>query len=249
MNADLKKIYISRLRRAKFISTLLIRLPFCRAVILNGSMASGKIKHTSDIDLLIIAKSGHIFTCRFFCTALLFILGQKRSPDENKPHRGKICTNYYLTTQFLIIPHNRSEEINRYCAENYSRSILLCGDKKLFDKFIKMNEMWMKKYNVNTSTDFVHRYSQIKVKKKTKNISNMLRSPEGATQSRQGYSLKPKFIEKILNGRFGNRVEQRLKKIQINMINRDPRVKIYPDFIVANDRELRFHPPKKGSSC
>lgn len=220
MTPQAKKLFKTRLRHAKFISTLIIWQPFVRAVILNGSLTSQKVGPSSDIDLLIIAKSGRIFTARFFCLLAVWLTGLKRSSDEQRSHRGRVCLNYFLTDGFLIIPHHRSAEMNRYCAENYSSSILLSGDEAIFDKFLSMNEQWMNTYLAD------------KIGKRARD--------------KEGHRLKPRAIEKYLSGQFGQKLENYLKKIQYSRIERDPRTKRYPDLIYVDDREMRFHPPKEN---
>lgn len=215
-----------RIRVAKIISTLIFWVPFVRCVILNGSLAQGRSKKTSDIDLLIICKSGRIFTARFLSTILVWLTGLKRSSNESKYHGGRICLNYFLTDEFLIIPHNRGEEMDRYCAKNYSQSLLMAGDQIVFEKYIETNHGWMQKYVT------------------AQNIR-----PQ--TQKMMVSSNQPKaklVFERLLSGIFGQRIEMWLKGLQINRINNDPRIKKYPHLIVVNDNEMRFHPPKKSNA-
>jgi predicted nucleotidyltransferase len=227
MKIDITKLYSRRLRNMRVTVKLLRFVPFCRCVILNGSMAEGKIELTSDIDLLIIAKSGRIYTCR---AAVLFwakLSGLKRSSNEKKSHTGRFCFNYFLTDNFLTIPHNRGGKVDKYCAENYSKSILLLGDQKVFDRFMKTNLIWMKKYIGE-------------IPKSKLQITNKFQNP-----NYQISNQIQKIIEKLLSSGFGRRVEYTLKNIQIKRIKKDPAVKKYPDYIVFNDKELRFHLPKK----
>lgn len=226
MTPELKKLYKRRLREAKIIATLLAKLPFVRCVILNGSLAQSKIKSKSDIDLLIIAKSGRIFMARSLCLFVVWLSGKKRSSNEQKSHAGRFCLNYFLTSDFLIIPHNREKKINKYCAENYSQSVLLAGDEELFNKFMQKNWSWMKKYLGIQKLEFKSQNYNVKVKNNDK---------------------KRAFSEKMLGGKFGDNLEQWLKKIQLKRINCDPRTAKYPDLIMANDQEMRFHPPKERS--
>lgn len=215
-----------RIRLAKVMSTLIFGVPFVRCVILNGSLAQGKSERKSDIDLLIICKSGRIFTARFLSTLLVWLTGFKRSSNESKYHGGKICLNYFLTDQFLIIPHNRGEEMDRYCAKNYSQSLLMAGDRMIFKKFVETNHSWMQKYVAN---------QKIKADPKIMMVSSN--------------QPKAKFVfEKLLSGYFGHRIEMWFKRLQINRINNDPRTKKYPHLIVVNDNEMRFHPPKKSDA-
>lgn len=201
-----------------------------RCVILNGSTACGKIKGSSDIDLLIIAEKRRVFTARAFCVFLVYLSGRKRSSDDHKSHRGRLCLNYFLTSGYLMVPHNRSYEMNKYCAENYSGSVLLAGNRELFEKFMKVNESWMSKYPGKNSKFLISN-----VKSNPKSQKTMEQWDSGTIQ---------KVTEYVLVGNLGNRLEAWLKKVQLSRINHDPRTSKYPDLIVANDREMRFHPPK-----
>jgi hypothetical protein len=54
--------------------------------------------------------------------------------------------------------------------------------------------------------------------------------------------------ETILRGRFGDLVESKLKSMQVRRIESSPMTKKYPELIVYNDKEMRFHPPKLAES-
>lgn len=238
MNNNLHKLYFHRLKNLQMMVKLLRLAPYVRCVILNGSMAEGKIKPSSDIDILIIAKSGRIYTCRAAVLCWAVLTGLKRSNNKNKNHAGRFCFNYFLTDKFLIIPHNRGYKIDKYCAENYSKSILLSGDQKLFDKYMRTNWKWMKKFLPSLRHPALDAGS-------TNSAGSISRFPiESGMTDREKRSIIQKLIEKFLSAKFGERVEYTLKNIQIRRIKKDPAVKKYPDYIVFSDRELRFHLPQ-----
>lgn len=211
-----------RLSKTRFIGRAIAWLPFVRCVILNGSLASGGHKKSSDIDILIIAKDGRIFTTRFFVNVLATLLGIKRSSDREKSHAGKFCFNYFLTESFLKIPTDRGTEMDRYCADNYSKSQYIAGDTKLFEKFIRTNKKLFEKYNCKISNN----KSQISNKIPNSKFQ-ILNSVKGG-------------LEYFLTDRF----EGVVKNYQTKRIEKDPRTKKYPTLIVYNDKELRFHPPR-----
>ncbi len=213
-----------RLRHAKIVSTLIDKMPFVKCVILNGSLASGESKITSDIDFLIICQRGRIFTVRFFSILATWITGLKRQSNENSNHSGLVCLNYFMTDDNLSIPNNRSYEVNKYCARNYSRSIILSGDKKIFANYLKKNIDWMKEYlNIEEIEEMRQKinYYELCINKKTK------------------------LIENVMSKKWGDKFENIIKNIQIKRIKNDPRTYKYPQLIVINNKELRFHPPKK----
>jgi hypothetical protein len=113
-----------------------------------------------------------------------------------------------------------------YCAKNYSKSVLVWGDKKIFTKFFKVNESLFSKvpHSFSNLDEELQKYFPVRG-------SFLMQRPKSV-------------IEKLLSGRFGDWLELRLKSLQIKLINRDSRTAKYPKLIVCNDREARFHPPK-----
>lgn len=212
-----------RLSKTRFIGRMLARLPFVECVILNGSLAQDKSKKSSDIDILIIAKDGRIFTSRFFINTFALLFGIKRSKDGSKSHAGKFCFNYFLTESYLKVPTGRGEKIDQYCAENYSSSKFIAGDGVLFLKFLKTNKKLFEFYG----------YKILNPKSEIKNKSKIINSK---------FKILQQFRELLLGDWF----EQKVRSYQIKRIESDPRTKKYPDLIVHNDKELRFHPPKQS---
>ena len=208
-----------RFKYSNRVGKVLATFPFVRCVILNGSLALGTSKESSDIDILIVAKTGRIFTTRFFINGFTTILGIKRSKIENSDHSGDFCFNYFLAEDFLKIPDHRDSKVNQYCAENYSKSIFLAGDPIVFENFMKKNKDLFDKY------DCVARHLT-----------------DNAAPKKMG--VLQKVLEFILLGHLGDWFERIVKRYQIRKIESDPITAKYPDHIVYNDKELRFHPPK-----
>jgi len=209
---------------------LIYTMPFIKTIILNGSFSSGNPKKSSDIDILIIAKSGRIFTVRFLSNLIVALLGLKRPKNSLSSHAGKFCLNYFLTEKFLKIPIGRGDQIDQYCAQNYSQSTLIIGEQKIFDKFLNANK---------------ELFLLAKPKREEKEYHDWLFSYFPITHSRFCRIAK-EVSEAILNDWLGDKIEKILKKLQIRLIERDYQtIEKHPDLIVYNDRELRFHPPKK----
>lgn len=205
------------MKKARLIGRVLSWLPFVRAVILNGSLASGGHKSSSDIDILIIAEDGRIFSARFLVNLLAVIIRVKRPRDERADHAGKFCFNYFLTRSYLQI--NYPKEREEYCAHNYAASILLAGDRQLFAQFLKTNEALFTKYNGNPQKSDCHSY------------------PEAEFGVNSGRNLAPSSP---------NSFESWARAYQVRKIEADPITKKFKEEIVYNDRELRFHPKKRG---
>lgn len=220
-----KALINKRLKITQFIGRALVLLPFIRCIVLNGSLASGNHKDSSDIDLLIVSKDGRIFTARFFVNLIGTILFIKRSKSDIRGHAGKFCFNYFLTESYLNINFPKDRE--KYCADNYSKSQFVAGDIGLFKKFIQTNQALFKKYDCKfqiPDLKFAVPAGEIPTKSQKKNDRFMI-------------------LQKL-----GNWFEKWVKKYQIKKIESDPRTHKYPEAIFYNDKELRFHPPKEMES-
>ncbi len=205
------------LKKARLFAGLLQLVPFIRAVILTGSLARGKAGKSSDIDFLIVAKAGRIFSVRFFSVLLVLFLGQKRPKDEEASHAGKFCLNHFLTESYLKIPNGRGSKIDQYCSGNFIYSSLLWEEGNIASKFTAENGWIFKDMKMKT-IDSIEPFILFKIYRT--------------------------FIEYVLRGKTGDKIEIFLRNIQIRSIESDQRTKKYPQLIAYNENELRFHPPK-----
>ncbi len=124
-------------RRARIVAAVLQLAPFVRMAGLNGSLARGEAKETSDIDFLIIAKKGRIWTCRAFVTLIVHLTGLRRYGTKIA---GRICLNRYQTEDYLeILPHNE------YHAKVFSQLMPLLDNQKTYFQYVEVNR-WMKKF-------------------------------------------------------------------------------------------------------
>ncbi|MDD5084073.1 MAG: hypothetical protein PHT88_04085 [Candidatus Moranbacteria bacterium] len=75
-------------------------VPFIRMVALTGSLAMKNSETSGDWDLLIVLRSGHIWTGRALLTGLLQIFGKRRHGEDVA---DRACLNYWITTDSLEI--------------------------------------------------------------------------------------------------------------------------------------------------
>ncbi len=133
MNEELLK---KKWKTAYRVAKLLQITPFLRMIGVNGSMATGNIKPESDIDFLVITKSGRIWTTRFLVTLLTHFTGKRR---YDRKISGRICLNRYQTDKFLeILPHNE------YHGQVFS-SLVPIFDLEIYKDYQKAN-LWMEKF-------------------------------------------------------------------------------------------------------
>jgi len=88
------KTGIKKWRIARRMIRAMSFLPYVRMVAVTGSLALNTTHRKSDIDVLIRAKHGHIWTVRIFVTALTQILGKRR---HGKKISDRICLNHYIS--------------------------------------------------------------------------------------------------------------------------------------------------------
>jgi predicted nucleotidyltransferase len=213
---DGRKMTDEKWKKAKKIYKIMQAVPFLRGILISGSLALGSVKKSSDIDIMVIAKNGRIWTVRVFLTVLIFLLGVRRNEKDTK---DKICLNHYITDKSLRIPF-----FSLYDAHLYSHLINVYDDKdsiKTFQDFQK-NNSWIKNY--------VQNYNLSELKFST------------SVKKNTALSLIAKFFECILFGKIGDYFEKTLSKIQIAKIKKNPSFNNKDGRITISDDQLEFHP-------
>lgn len=207
-----RNLYI---KRAKKSADLLKCVPFIRMVALNGSMARGEDTEKSDIDFLIVAKAGRLYTARFFATAIVGLTGWRRHGDKIA---GRVCLNCYLNDISPDIAPRDKRSMKKVAFSNKFMVVLL-DYKNTSLRFIKQND-WIQRYKVEGGE-----YS----KKLTKKLA-----PYGAR-----HPLR--LFEPMLSTWFGDVLEKKLMDYQVRriMAGRES-----GDETVATAEEIRLHPQK-----
>ena len=211
-----KKLADWKWKKAKKIFQIMQITPFLKMVLVSGSLAMGNSKNESDIDLIITAKKGRIWTVRTFITLLTSVLGARRHRNVTK---NKICLNHYITDESLKIPVE-----SLYNAPSYVHLINVYkseSDKKMFQKFQEENK-WIKKYARNYKPSELGGFRSIGKNKI--------------------FGLVSSFFEIILSGKFGNYLEKKLSEIQSGRIKKDKLYKKSGGRITIDDNQLEFHP-------
>lgn len=201
-------------RRAKLAGKILSFAPFLRMAALNGSVVRGEENKKSDIDILIIAKAGRLYSCRAFATALIALTGWRRHGGKAG---GRICLNCYLSDKSLnIFPENKKSAAKVASAYRY---LIPLVDNGMASKFLKRNG-WFGNFVV-----------------KGANHSNFLKKMIFAK-----YPLKPKrSLEKLLSGKIGDSLEKYLMNDQRKRIFRGFKK---GDELFADETQIKLHPKK-----
>lgn len=210
-----KKIADQKWKKARRIFRLLEITPFLRGIFISGSLALGNSRDDSDVDLIVVAKWGRIWTVRTFITLLTSLFGARR---HGKVTRDMICLNHYITHKSLRIPFE-----SLYNAQSYIHLVNLYkkkADEEVFGKFQKENE-WIGKYAENKITEL------------------------GTHRSIKGNSVLShisKIFEFILSGGAGDFLEKKFSEFQSARIKNDPLYKKPGGRIMISDKQLEFHP-------
>ncbi len=209
-----QKIADQKWKKAKQMIKFLQLIPFVRLVAISGSLAMNNTKKDSDIDLLVVAKAGRIWTCRALITLLIHLLGKRR---HGRLTKDRFCLNHYLTDNSLEIRYR-----SLYNAQTYAHLVpVLEIEPGLYKKFQKANQ-WIKEYLVFYPLEKKGYLNQIKLN--------------------YFFGISTKFREFLLNGKIGDGLERFLKRIQEKRIKKDPLTYQARGRVVFNDQQLEFHP-------
>jgi predicted nucleotidyltransferase len=216
-----KKIADQKWKRAKRIFRIIQAIPFLRNIFVSGSLALGNSREDSDIDIMIVAEKGRIWTVRVLVTILTAVLGVRR---HKKDTENKICLNHYITDQSLRIPFQSIYNAQSYIhLKNVFDSE---GDKEIFEKF-QIENNWIRNYAVN------YQSSELGTSRSVKR--------NGAIRLFSG------IFEYFLSGSFGDLLERKLSSIQSNKIKSNPFFREKGGRVTINDDQLEFHPESHES--
>lgn len=128
-----EKISIAKLKRMKRLVAFLRYLPFVRMIAATGSLSLRHAAASSDWDMLVVMKTGHLFTGRMILTGFLHGIGKRRHSNKIK---DRACLNYYGTDTHLLV-----EPQDWYGAHEYQAMIPLF-QRLPIDSFLRANS-WM----------------------------------------------------------------------------------------------------------
>ena len=123
--------------RAIFYGRILGRLPFIRMVALTGSLAMLNLSKNRDMDFMIVAKPGHVWTARAF--ALLFGRLARLFGDV-------ICPNVIVSENALVW-----DAKNLYTAREFAQMIPVSG-LNVYCRLLEVNA-WVKEFLPNAFAD------------------------------------------------------------------------------------------------
>lgn len=211
-----------RLERAKIAKSfwkivkrfrwLFSNVPFLREVLVTNTLAYDNVKQGSDIDLLIVGRSGRLWTCR---AILLLFFNWLRLRVRGVVKHGKFSPELWLGDEAL--------DISRLAIDNdYYLSFWLADVIKIWPggepKELWQANPWLKQM-----------------------LPIAWRSPRSKEWPEVKPSYICQLIERVLRGSLGDRLEQRFKTTQQKIIQRNlPRLSVNPS-IVMEDNVIKLH--------
>jgi hypothetical protein len=190
-------------------------VPYLRAVFVSGSMALNNSGSGSDLDVLVVMKSGRIYIGRALLSLVASLMNRRRKRYDKKAP-DKFCFNHYLTPDGFKIKHQ-----SIYSAHNYANLVPIFGDNNLIEDFYDQND-WIKKY----IWDFK---KPDKLQRKVVIESKL-------------FLFLAKTGELLLNNWIGDQIEKILRWYQQRRIKKNPATYEPGGRVIFNDQELEFHP-------
>ena len=215
LRLERQKIADLKIKMARKLMCLLSITPFLRAGFISGSLAMRNTDESSDYDMLLITRSGRLYTCRLLLSAITSLFGVRRTRFE-KIAPDKLCFNYFITENGLDI---RFQSL--YTAQAYVGLKPAYGDPRIFKKFYEQNG-WIKKYVINGG-----------------------RPDEGWYHSERRYPVAGffrKIAEVVLLTPLGDLFELWAKKYQQKRIAFNPATYESGGRVTFSDLALEFHP-------
>ncbi|MCK9378941.1 MAG: hypothetical protein M0P97_02240, partial [Candidatus Moranbacteria bacterium] len=115
-------------------------VPFVRMIGVTGRLAMKTAQSKSDWDLLVVLRSGRIWTGRTFFTIASHLMGKRR---YGKKIKDRLCLNYFITEKTLEITNK-----DLFSANEYFFMFPVFDSGSIFEKFQSENS-WIKRFHPN----------------------------------------------------------------------------------------------------
>lgn len=134
-----KKVFLEKLLITKKYLPLLALVPFSRIFFLGGSLVCGRLKETSDIDIIVVAKENRLWLNRLLLETVIFLLGRRRT---QKKFKNRFCFNYSLSETEPVFQNQ-----DFISAHFYKHLLpLWCSSRSNIKQFWRANS-WLKSYS------------------------------------------------------------------------------------------------------
>ena len=129
-----KRVSERKIKIAQKAANVLRRLPFVKMVAVTGSLAMQNASDTSDIDLMVVARTGLLWTTRLFSYVLLKLTNIPTRKFGDKDEKDKLCLNIWLDEGALGWKNK-----NVYTAHEIAQIVPLVNKNKTYEKFLFQN--------------------------------------------------------------------------------------------------------------
>ncbi len=177
----------SKLKIAEKASKVLKKIPTIKFVGITGSLAMKNASKDSDIDLMVIAQTGRLWTTRIVVYLITWLLGIQRRVPTDKFQKDKLCFNMWLDESNLIW---NKEDRNLYTAHEIAQIVPLFNKDKTYETFLHQNN-WILDFWPN-SVKVVNSNS------KTRTSRTMLNLIEKVSYLLQYFYMKNKISREVI---------------------------------------------------
>jgi hypothetical protein len=191
--------------------------PFIELVAVCNNLSISNTSESSDIDLLVITKPGQMFISRIILTFWLQLFGVRRHGNKVA---GRFCLSFYATEGTLKCEEIEKKPYDLYLAYWLQTLEPVSGSRLVYEKILDDNEDWAKKFFKRRLLYNMHHFKD---------------SPAWATRLQ-------KWQEKILNTKWGQKLEDKLSTWQLKR-SKDKQAQLEleeTDVIITKDL-LKFH--------
>lgn len=138
-------------------ASLLAWVPFVRGLAGSGSLAVDNTRQSSDLDILVIAQQGRIWTTRLLLLFVSGLLGRRRKHyDRSAP--DMLCLNHYIAEGSISVS---SEIQNVAMAMQYASLVPIYNDYAV-RKFTQRNAFWIDQHvRMPVHPDVQHKYTVV----------------------------------------------------------------------------------------
>lgn len=211
-----EKIQAQKFKRMRAKAFWLQAVPFARALAASGSLAAGTTGRDSDWDMFIIARRGRLYTVRVLLSLAAWLMRSLRTKRQ-RVAPDKFCFNHYVTDDGLNLRHR-----SLYVACQLASLI------PVYDPDGMVPRLW-------DANRWAGDWLAHGLPETTQTVRRLMR--------RSGFlTLVRRVFEVVLSGPPGNALEAVLRRWQQRRIVREPATHARGGRVIADGRELEFHP-------
>lgn len=183
-------------KKVERVLGLIKKIPFIRHISVCNTLALNVYNKESDVDLFIITKENRLFTARFFITFLFHLLGLRR---HGKKIISRFCLSFFASESSLDLGKIVQKPNDIYLAYWLKTLIPIYDPDKFIETIYSKNDYWLAQYFV----------MPLKPNMPKQNIQSKM------AKSSINSSILKSLLEKSLDAKFGDFIEEKLKKWQI----------------------------------